>query len=96
MHALCGGLFITEKSDWEQKSAWATNFPNDIACGKNPITIKKNMTFGEDTYNGDTICDIRHGYGKYTWSDGDVYEGDVIDIKLTNSRLCISINLFLK
>jgi hypothetical protein len=85
MHALCGGLFKTEKSDWEQKSAWATNFPNDIACGKNPITIKKNMTFGEDTYNGDTICDIRHGYGEYTWSNGDVYEGAFIDNKLTGN-----------
>ena len=26
-------------------------------------------------YTGNWLMDYRHGYGKYTWKDGNVYEG---------------------
>jgi hypothetical protein len=30
-----------------------------------------------DQYSGNWQKDKKHGFGKYVWSDGDVYEGEV-------------------
>ena len=32
-----------------------------------------------DLYTGQWEGDRKHGYGRYVWSDGDVYEGEFRD-----------------
>ena len=31
---------------------------------------------GEDSYTGEFKKGLPHGFGKYTWADGSMYEGD--------------------
>ncbi len=41
----------------------------------------KEIQYSDGIYKGEIVNGKRHGYGIYTWNNGDVYEGDWVDDK---------------
>lgn len=82
VHGLCNGVLKTVDSGKdanEIKQGWALNFPNDIACGVNPVKITSTLESENGiVYKGEMICGIYHGRGSLTWSNGNNYEGDFV------------------
>ena len=41
----------------------------------------KEIQYSDGIYKGEIVNGKRHGYGIYTWNNGDIYEGDWVDDK---------------